>query len=141
MTAASGVAGRRRRGRELALRVLFELEGTQKSPEWALRYQGEDMHAPPDVAAFAHDIVMKCVRHAQRIDEVIAHASENWSLTDLGKVERALLRLTTCELLYAPDVPAAVAIDESVELAKAYAGDEAAQFVNGVLGAVARGVA
>ena len=141
MTAAGGVAGRRRRGRELALRVLFELEGTQKSPEWALHYQGEDMHAPPDVEAFAHDIVTGCVAHAQVIDETIARASTNWSLVDLGKVERALLRLTTYELLYERDTPAAVAIDEAVELAKSYAGEEPAQFVNGVLGAVARNIA
>ncbi len=138
MTTASRVVGRRRRGRELALRVLFELEGTSKDSDWALRYQGDDMSAPADVAAFAGQIVDGCLAHAQAIDDAIAAASENWDLVDLGKVERALLRMAAFELLYEPETPVAVVIDESVELAKSYAGDDAAHFINGVLGHVAR---
>lgn len=138
MTTASRPVGRRRRGRELALRVLFEVEGTQKNADWALQYQGEDLGATPDVAAFAREIVSGCLAHADDVDAAIADASENWALIDLGKVERALLRMGTYELLYERETPLAVVIDESVELAKAYAGDEAGQFVNGVLGEVAR---
>lgn len=138
MTTASRVAGRRRRGRELALRVLFEVEGTSKNADWALDYQGSDMGAAGDVAAFAGEIVSGCLVHAEHIDDVITEASDNWALVDLGKVERALLRMGAYELLYEPRTPVAVVIDESVELAKAYAGDDAAHFVNGVLGQVAR---
>lgn len=135
--AASGT-GRRRRGRELALRVLFEIEGTAKDPDFALRYQGDDLRATADVVGFARTIVVGCVEHLDAIDAAIAAAMEHWSLVDLGKVERAVLRLGTFELLYMPATPVAVVIDESIELARAYAGDEPAQFVNGVLGHVAR---
>ncbi|MBV9099762.1 MAG: transcription antitermination factor NusB [Candidatus Dormibacteraeota bacterium] len=138
MTTASRPVGRRRRGRELALRVLFEVEGTQKNADWALQYQGEDLGATPDVSAFAREIVNGCLTHADDVDTAIAAASVNWALVDLGKVERALLRMGSYELLYELETPLAVVIDESVELAKAYAGDEAAQFINGVLGEVAR---
>ena len=131
-------AGRRHRARELALRVLFELEGTDKDASDALRYQADDIGAPQDVVAFARTIVMGCLEHADAIDSVIAGASEHWALADLGKVERAILRLGTYELVWGQDAPVAVVIDEAVELAKAYAGDEAASFVNGVLGRVAR---
>jgi len=131
-------AGRRHRGRELALRVLFELEGTDKDANWAIEYQARDVGAAPDVEAFARRIVLGCLDHAAAIDSVIAEASENWSLPGLGKVERAVLRLGTYELLYERDTPVAVVIDEAVELAKAYAGEDAGQFVNGVLGHVAR---
>ncbi len=79
-----------------------------------------------------------CVDHLDAIDAAIVAAMENWTLIDLGKVERAVLRLGTFELLYTETTPVAVVIDESIELARAYAGDEAAQFVNGVLGHVAR---
>lgn len=131
-------AGRRHRARELALRVLFELEGTTKDADEALRYQANDIAAAADVAAFARTLVLGCLEHADGIDSVITGASDNWALADLGKVERAVLRLGTYELVWGQDAPLAVVIDEAVELAKAYAGDEAASFVNGVLGRVAR---
>lgn len=132
------VASRRHRGRELALRVLFELEGTEKDPEEALRYQATDMGAAADVGTFARELVLGCLDHSDAIDSVITGASENWALADLGKVERAVLRLGTYELLWGQGVPVAVVIDEAVELTKAYAGNEPAAFVNGVLGRVAR---
>lgn len=131
-------ATRRHRGRELALRVLFELEGTHKDPEESLRYQATDMGVAADMFTFAHTLVLGCVEHADAIDSTIGAASEHWALEDLGKVERAVLRLGTFELLWARDAPVAVVIDEAVELAKAYAGEDAASFANGVLGRVAR---
>ena len=131
-------AGRRHRARELALRVLFELEGTTKDADEALRYQANDIGAAADVITFAHTLVLGCLEHGDAIDSVITGASDNWALADLGKVERAILRLGTYELVWGQDAPVAVVIDEAVELAKAYAGDEAASFVNGVLGRVAR---
>lgn len=131
-------AGRRHRGRELALRVLFELEGTEKDPGEALRYQATDMGATVDMVDFARALVLGCLDHADAIDSTITAASEHWALEDLGKVERAVLRLGTYELLWGGDAPVAVIIDEAVELAKAYAGEEAGSFVNGVLGRVAR---
>ncbi|HYL71836.1 MAG TPA: transcription antitermination factor NusB, partial [Candidatus Dormibacteraeota bacterium] len=107
MTTASRAVGRRRRGRELALRVLFEVEGTDKNAGWALQYQGEDLGAAPDVSAFAGEIVNGCLAHADAVDGAIAAASENWALVDLGKVERALLRMGTYELLYERGTPIA----------------------------------
>jgi N utilization substance protein B len=130
--------GRRHRGRELALRVLFELEGTDKSFEWALDYPARDLGATPDVTEFARRLVEGVVNHADSLDAVLEDASANWRLAELGKVERAVLRLGAYELLHERATPVAVAIDESVELAKAYAGETAAQFVNGVLGHIAR---
>ena len=130
-------AGRRHRGRELALRVLFELEGTEKDAREVLRYHAEDTGATPDVEAFAQEIVFGVLDELERVDESIAGASSNWRLEEIGKVERAVLRLGTYELLFLTGTPVSVAIDEAVELAKAYAGDEAGGFVNGVLGRIA----
>ena len=138
MTAPGRGAGRRRRARELALRVLFEIEGTDKDAGWALRYQANEVGATDDVLAFASQIVTGCLQHLDAIDTSLAEASANWSLVELGKVERAVLRLGAYELLFEPDTPVAVVIDESVELAKAYAGETAAQYVNGVLGHIAK---
>lgn len=132
--------GRRHRGREIALRVLFELEGSEKDALEAVDYQCDDMGAAEDVGEFARTLVRGVQASLERIDSAIAEASTNWDLDSLGKVERAVLRLGVYELLCAPGTPAPVVIDESVELAKAYAGQDAAGFVNGVLGHVARGV-
>ena len=130
-------AGRRHRGRELALRVLFELEGTQKDAREVLRYHAEDTGAAPDVEGFASELTLGVLRELQRVDDAIDAASSNWRLEEIGKVERAVLRLGTYELLFALDVPVSVAIDEAVELSKTYAGEEAGRFVNGVLGRIA----
>jgi N utilization substance protein B len=129
--------GRRRRGRELALRVLFELEGTDKDAAESLAYQGEEVGATPDVMAFARRLVLGCLENRERIDAALTAASR-WSLGDVGKVERAVLRLGTCELIWGDGTPVAVVVDESLELTRAYAGDDAVQYVNGVLGQIAR---
>ena len=131
-------AGRRRRGRELALRVLFELEGTEKDPRPALDYQAREMGAPADAMSYAASLVEGTLQHVDRIDAAIAGASENWDLVDFGKVERAVLRLGTFEVLFEAATPVAVSIDESLELAREYAGDDAVPLVNGVLGRIAR---
>ena len=130
-------SGRRRRGRELALRVLFELEGTDKDAEEALAYQADEVGATADVRAFARRLVVGCLETRERIDEALSAASR-WSLGDVGKVERAVLRLGTCELMQADGTPVPVIVDESLELTRAYAGDDAVQYVNGVLGQIAR---
>ena len=95
-------AGRRRRGRELALRVLFELEGTAKDPRSTLAYQATEMGVPADAVAFAGRLVEGTLEHVARIDAAIGEASDNWDLVDFGKVERAVLRLGTFEVLFEP---------------------------------------
>ena len=130
--------GRRRRGRELALRVLFELEGTAKDPGSVLTYQADEMGAPADALLFARGLIEGTLERIDRIDAAIAEASAHWDLVDLGKVERAALRLGTFEVLYEAGTPVAVSIDECLELARSYAGDEAVPLVNGVLGRIAR---
>ena len=128
--------GRRRRGRELALRVLFELEGTSKNADEVIAYQAEEVGATADVTGFARRLVGRCLTDASHIDTLLSDAS-SWPLSELGKVERAVLRLAVAEMLEG-DAPVAVIADESCELTRMYAGDESVQFVNGVLGAIAR---
>jgi N utilization substance protein B len=118
--------------------VLFELEGTEKDHLDVLAYQAADSGVAPDTVAFARTLVSGTLEQIEAIDASIAAASLNWDLVDLGKVERAVLRLGTFELLFEPSTPVAVSIDESLELARIYAGDEAVPLVNGVLGRIAR---
>ncbi|HEX4579082.1 MAG TPA: transcription antitermination factor NusB, partial [Candidatus Dormibacteraeota bacterium] len=78
MTPGAG-GGRRRRGRELALRVLFELEGSDKDAEESLAYQGAEVGATADVLAFARRLVLACLENRERIDAALSTASR-WSL-------------------------------------------------------------
>ena len=83
---------------------------------------------------------MRGVRdNCEDIDARLDHASDNWALDRMPVVDRAILRVAVYEMLYVDEVPVSVAINEAVELAKAYGGeDDSSRFVNGVLGRIAR---
>lgn len=99
-----------------------------------------DRVGSPDVPP-VHDYTVTLVEgvtaHQARIDEILAEHSEGWSLPRMPAVDRAVLRMGLYELLWSRDVPAAVAIDEAVELAKSLSTDDSPRFVNGVLGRIA----
>lgn len=96
----------------------------------------------PDCGAlpsYAVELLASTQAHMAEIDDCISEASKNWKLSRMPVVDRAILRCAICEMLFIDDVPVRVAINEAVELAKAFGGeDESAGFVNGVLGRVAR---
>jgi N utilization substance protein B len=81
------------------------------------------------------------IEHQAELDEVIRNASKNWKLEQMGRVDRIVLRIAIYEITIARNVPVKAAINESIELAKTFSGDESGRFVNGVLGKVAETVA
>jgi transcription antitermination protein NusB len=129
--------GRRHQARELALKVLFELESDPKDPAGVLRYRAGEEAADPEVERFATDLVAGVGQNRERLDELIAGASRNWRIDQMAKVDRIILRIAAYEIAIAHDVPVRAAINESIELAKTFSGDEAGRFVNGVLGKIA----
>ena len=76
----------------------------------------------------------------KRIDDIIEDISENWVLSRMPLVDRSILRLAAYEMLYRDDVPDSVSINEAVEMAKVYGGEDSSKFVNGVLGRIAETV-
>lgn len=94
--------------------------------------------ADPPINEYTSDLVEGVARHRARIDELLAQYAEGWTLARMPGVDRAILRLAAFELLYRPDVPPAVSMDEAVELAKTLSTDESPRFVNGVLARVHR---
>ena len=136
------MAGPRHRARELALKVLFELEHRpDDDPEQALAYHAADEHAAGDVVEFAGELVRGVSEHRDALDEMIQAASTNWKLDQMGRVDRVVLRMAVYEIAIARKVPVRAAINESIELAKTFAGEESGRFVNGILGKVAETVA
>ncbi len=132
--------GRRHQARELALKVLFELESDPKDAAATLRFRADEEAADPEVERFAENLVRGVELNRERIDELIGGASLNWRLDQMAKVDRIILRIAAYEIVVAHDVPVKAAINESIELAKTFSGEEAGRFVNGVLGKIAEGI-
>ena len=128
--------GTRREARELALQTLYQLDVTGEEDVGVGAHFGGD----PEAIAFARQLVDGVRADRERIDALIAAASEHWRLPRLSRVDLSLLRLSTYELLACPDIPASVTIDEAVEIARRFGSEDSASFVNGVLDAIATSV-
>lgn len=145
----------RRRAREAALQMLYQWEVGRVSPQETVRTYWPGRDAPPspddeyadfdpDAAvdevgrAFANALVTGTIARVTQIDELIAAHAKNWRLERLAVIDRLILRLAIYELLAEPDTPAKVIINEALELARTFSGDDAVPFVNGVLDAVRR---
>ena len=129
--------GKRHHARELALKVLFQVEGTGDDPEEVLRYHASESGASEDVTNFARQLVRGVLDNQEKLDSILSEASEHWKLDQMAKVDRAILRIAVYEIAIDRKVPTKAAINESIELAKTFSGEEAGRFVNGILGRVA----
>jgi N utilization substance protein B len=129
--------GKRHQARELALKVLFQLESSSDDPEDVLRYHAAEGAVTPDVAAFAGQLVRGVIANQEKLDAILSEASEHWKVEQMAKVDRIVLRIAVYEITIDRRVPTKAAINESIELAKTFSGDESGRFVNGVLGRVA----
>ncbi|MGA7913181.1 MAG: transcription antitermination factor NusB [Candidatus Dormiibacterota bacterium] len=129
--------GKRHQARELALKVLFQLEGSDDDVDEVLRYHAAEGAASPDVAVFAGQLVRGVIENREKLDQILSEASEHWKLEQMAKVDRVILRIAVYEIAIDRHVPTKAAINESIELAKTFSGDEAGRFVNGILGRVA----
>ena len=122
----------RSKARKRALDILFEAE-IRGEPVLGLLEQRMAEASPP-VSDYAADLVRGVQAHRDRIDELLAEHAEGWSLDRMPVVDRNVLRIGLYELLWADDVPDAVAINEAVVLARDLSTDASPAFVNGLLG-------
>lgn len=125
--------GKRRRAREFALMILYELEFRPDAAAAVLRDFWQQHVVPPEVRDFAESLVRGAVGESAAIDRAIQGHASHWSLSRMAPVERNILRLAAYELLYRDDIPERVAINEAIELAKLYGSEESGAFVNGIL--------
>jgi N utilization substance protein B len=128
----------RRQARELAMRALFARDVAQGRPRDVLGYLVEEEHVAAATAERAGALVDGVLADLAGIDRLIAAYARDWSLPRLAAVDRNVLRVAFFELLHSPDVPAGAAIDEALEVAKAFGGEDSSRFVNGVLGQFVR---
>jgi transcription antitermination protein NusB len=129
--------GKRHQARELALKVLFQLEGSDDDPEEALAYHASEGGSTEDTTNFARQLVRGVIDNQEKLDSILTETSEHWKLDQMAKVDRIILRIAIYEIAIDRKVPTKAAINESIELAKTFSGDESGRFVNGILGRVA----
>jgi transcription antitermination protein NusB len=122
----------RSKARKRALDILFEAE-VRGEPVLGLLDQRSAQASPP-VGEYARELVRGVQAHRERIDELLGEHAEGWSLDRMPIVDRNVLRIGLYELLWADDVPDAVAISEAVLLARDLSTDASPTFVNGLLG-------
>jgi transcription antitermination protein NusB len=125
----------RSKARKRALDILFEAE-QRDSPVLDLLAERITLGSPP-VPGYAADLVRGVTAHAARIDELISQYAEGWTMDRMPAVDRNVLRIGVYELLWADDVPDAVAISEAVLLVQDLSTDASPAFVNGLLARIA----
>lgn len=126
---------KRTKAREYALQLLYKHDLTREPPGngglesfWA--EQGEPSQ---EVKGFTEELVQGTLKYLEPIDKKIASFATNWELKRMAMVDRNVLRMSSFELIYLEDIPAKVSINEAVDLAKKYSGEESGKFVNGIL--------
>lgn len=120
---------KRRHAREKAIQVLFQIDVTDTDPREALQHvlnEGEGDE-------FLSELVFGTLENLEKIDAVIKENLVNWTFSRIGNVDRSVLRMATYEMVMREDIPVNVSLNEAVELAKLFGGEESGRFVNGVL--------
>jgi N utilization substance protein B len=121
---------KRRTAREKALQALFQIDVSEVEPKEAIEHVLNGAKAD----AYLERLVIGVVENRDKIDRILQEKLEKWTMDRLATVDRNLLRLSAYELLYCQDdVPANVAIDEAIEIAKVFGDEHSSKFVNGVL--------
>jgi len=123
----------RRKAREVALQVLFQKDLRECPLREVLRYAELPEGWDEETRSFFFRLVRGVEQNMGFIDTILAKTVEGWSLNRMMNVDRNILRIATFEILFMPDIPTGVAINEAVELGKKYGSEESGKFINGVL--------
>ena len=126
----------RHRARECALQMLYQAEASRTPIAEVVPQFWTEYEAPQEVRAFAERLAAGTSQALAEIDALLTQSLENWRLERLGLVERSILRMAVFEFLHEIETPRIVIIDEAIELAKRFGGEDSGQFVNGILDAL-----
>jgi N utilization substance protein B len=129
---------KRREARELAMKILFQVEVGHRPLEEVMDTTIEAVPIPPEERDYLDDIVHGVLREQGELDAIIAELASGWKLERIANVDRNILRLALYELRHRRDIPASVSVNEAVEIAKKYSTAESGKFVNGILGSYLR---
>jgi N utilization substance protein B len=131
--------GTRRKSRELTMQMLFQGDLGKHTPEQVSKlFWASAADVEPETRSFTEDLYRVATVRAEEIDQLIEAHAQNWRIERMAVVDRNLLRTAVAEMLGFPNTPAAIIINESLDIARRYAAPESVPFLNGVLDAIAR---
>ncbi len=119
--------------REMALQLLYEYDATNELAQERVESFLADRAREPETHDYARILVAGVVEHRDEFDDIVERVAEHWAVSRMPVVDRNVLRVGMYELLYSPDVPAKVVINEAIELAKRFGSADSGRFVNAIL--------
>jgi N utilization substance protein B len=124
---------KRRKSREFALQVLYQLDITKSDPTGTLAQFQDHFSGDGKRDDFMERLVLGVLEHCEEIDRLIEKYSENWRLDRMNIIDRDILRMATYELLYCEKIPPKVTLNEAIELGKRFGSEDSGGFINGIL--------
>jgi N utilization substance protein B len=131
--------GKRRTARELALKFLYQTEFNPESPDSELSPFCERANVSEEVQNFTQALIEKLLLHEKEVDELLQKISANWTPDRMTVIDKNIIRLGICELLFDSTTPPKVVINEAVEIAKRFGTEESPGFINGILDKILKG--
>ena len=125
--------GKRRTARELALKFLYQTEFNSNSPDSELNSFCDRANVSEEIQNFTQALIKNILFHKKEVDELLEKISANWAPDRMAVIDKNILRLGICELLFDPTTPPKVVINEAVEIAKKFGTEESPDFINGIL--------
>ncbi|MCM8767269.1 MAG: transcription antitermination factor NusB [Candidatus Omnitrophica bacterium] len=127
----------RRRGREVALKILYKIDMTGEDnieiTEENKTIFFENLEQNEKVKTFAKEIIEGVIKNIKEIDEIISKVSLNWDIKRMSYIDRNILRIGTYEIVFRKDIPSVVSINEAIEISKKYGDKDSSKFINGIL--------
>ena len=125
--------GLRRQSREAALQAVFACDFLGVWSMEQVNFCFSHYEISPAIRSFSCLLCQGVIENLKELEASITRASDNWSISRMGRVDRCILRLAAYEIMFMVDVPANVSMNEAIEIAKRFGSDESPQFINGVL--------
>jgi N utilization substance protein B len=130
--------GARRKAREIALQMLYQMEVNPGELEAALELFWKGLSASQQVKEFVNRIVEGVHVRQEEIDQLLAKHSEHWRLDRMDRVDKSILRMGVFEIMFCEDIPVKVAMNEAVDLGKKFGAAESGSFINGILDKISK---
>lgn len=125
----------RRQLREKVLQILYAHELSNESLDFLFKELTQDVDSE-DTINFIKSLTLRTIEHTAEFDELIIDTAKNWDINRIAVIDKILIRMGICEMLYFPDIPTKVSINEVLEIAKRFSTDHSDKFINGVLDAI-----
>jgi len=123
----------RRKAREYAFKVLFQVDQVDAEPQRAFKLLLEDSDLAAKDHGFSLELIDKTIHNLEKIDEVITLYTSDWKIDRMPAVDRNIMRVASCEILFMENVDPVIVIDEAIEIAKKYGSASSSAYINAIL--------